>query len=464
MLGGSFWIAVLRNGMGAGLMMAVFLLLDRPRLSMKKTVWCYAIFGVLVTIGFSLWYLFDSQNFVRFAGMLSIPVVGIFCMRMSRDTLYLSLYKLTLGFYLLSVVVFCGIDAARIWFAGNMWADVIVRIVIIAGILFVIASRVRKSFLEGIDYLREEMDWFSAITVFLSILIAALVAFWPGTHKFSMFHIVRTVILFFMAGIIQYMVFQLYLHRGKEHYYQVEKELLEMNERLIYRQLELMNESREESSRIRHDVRHHCLLIEEYIQNGEIDQLLAYVKQYREDMEHQKAERICGNETINSILSVYARRAKEEDIRIKMHVRMTGGVAVRDVDLVVVIANIFENAIHGCIASGEPEQKIYISVTRKGRKIVVQCRNTCAADVKLKNGVPQSDNGSGIGISCVLKVASYYNGEAEFAVEDGMFIAKILLNIPESHRAIPNKPTVTAQAAADSRKNRNGGVDYEQNN
>ena len=36
MLGGSYWISLLRNGMGVGLMTVVFLLLDRPRFSMKK--------------------------------------------------------------------------------------------------------------------------------------------------------------------------------------------------------------------------------------------------------------------------------------------------------------------------------------------------------------------------------------------------------------------------------------------
>ena len=89
MLGGSIWVAALRNVMGAGLMMAVFLLLDRPRLSMKKTIWCYVLFGMAAVVCFSLWYLADKENFGRFSGMLLLPVMGIFCVKMSRDTLYL---------------------------------------------------------------------------------------------------------------------------------------------------------------------------------------------------------------------------------------------------------------------------------------------------------------------------------------------------------------------------------------
>ena len=429
MLGGSVWVGALRNVMGAGLMMSVFLLLDRPRMSMKKTIWCYALFGLAAVISFSLWYLADSESFVRFSGMLTIPVMGIFCIKMSRDTLYLSLYKLTLGFYLLSLTVFCGIDTARIWFGEDMWADILIRLVMTVVILFLITSKVRRSFLEGIDYLREEMDWFSGVTVVLSILIAAIVAFWPGRHDFSMFHVVRTVLLFFMAGIIQYTVFQLYLHRGKEWRYHVEKELLETNERFIHRQLELMNESKEQTARIRHDIRHHCLLIEEYIRKGETDKLLSYVKQYRDDVENQQPECSCGNETISNILTVYARRAKKEGIEVAMQVQVPGDIAVRDTDLVAIIANIFENAIHGCMASRLPENKIHIQVACKGKKIVVQCRNTCGEDVRLKNGVPVSERG--LGISSVLKVVSYYHGETEFLVENGMFIARILLNLPQ---------------------------------
>ena len=422
-------MGALRNVMGAGLMMSVFLLLDRPRMSMKKTIWCYALFGLAAVISFSLWYLADSESFVRFSGMLTIPVMGIFCIKMGRDTLYLSLYKLTLGFYLLSLTVFCGIDTARIWFGEDMWADILIRLVMTVVILFLITSKVRRSFLEGIDYLREEMDWFSGVTVVLSILIAAIVAFWPGRHDFSMFHVVRTVLLFFMAGIIQYTVFQLYLHRGKEWRYHVEKELLETNERFIHRQLELMNESKEQTARIRHDIRHHCLLIEEYIRKGETDKLLSYVKQYRDDVENQQPECICGNETISNILTVYARRAKKEGIEVAMQVQVPGDIAVRDTDLVAIIANIFENAIHGCMASRLPENKIHIQVACKGKKIVVQCRNTCGEDVRLKNGVPVSERG--LGISSVLKVVSYYHGETEFLVENGMFIARILLNLPQ---------------------------------
>ena len=436
MLGGTFGIALLRNSIGAGIIMAVFLLLDRPKYSMKLTIWIYSVFMCAAITAFSFWYLYSSDTFVRFSSLLCIPVIGTFCIKMSADTLYLSMYRFTLGFYILSVVVFFGVNISRIFFGSSIWADIIVRFVMAAVIVFIIASRVRKSFLCGIDYLCEEMDWFSSVTVFLSILTAGLVAFWPGTHKLSMFHIVCMVILFFMAGMIQYMVFQIYLHQGKERRYQRENELFVINERLMLNQLELLRESERKSVRIRHDVRHHCLLMEEYIKKREFDKLSDYVQQYREDVESRSAPRICGNDTINSILSVYERRAREKNIDVTMKVRVSGEIAVRDIDLTAILANIFENAIQGCTSSGEPAQSINISVTRKGKKIVIQCRNTCARDLKDEVYAPKPGKSAGIGISSILKVVSYYNGESEFSINDGIFVARILLNIPESFQEV----------------------------
>ena len=199
MLGGSFWIAFVRNGMGAGLIMAVFFLMDHSRL--RKVLLFYFIFWVLAVVFYSFWYLYDIESFIRFAGVLTVPVFGIFGLIISRDPIYVSLYKLALGFYLLSVTVFLGIDISRIWFDGNMWADIVVRLIVIFIILLILYKKVRKKFLAGIDILQDEMDLLSAINVLLSIMVAALMAFWPDSHEFSLYRATRIAVLLFMAGI-----------------------------------------------------------------------------------------------------------------------------------------------------------------------------------------------------------------------------------------------------------------------
>ncbi len=430
MLGGSFWVALLRNSISAGLMLSFFLMLDRPRFPMKKAIYCYIVFGVSLITVYSLWFLLAKESFVRSAAISTLPVIGIFCSLMSGEVLYLSLYKMALAFYLFSVATFCGVDVSRWWFGGNVWVDILVRFIIAVGILTFTWKKFRKQFLNGVDFLIEEMDLFSAMTLFVSVMLGAIMAYWPNLQGFSVFNMVRAFLILFMAGVLQYAILHLYIHLGQEHYYQAEKELLEVNEQLLHSQMDLMRESEKEAARIRHDVRHHTLLIREYVQKGEIDQLLAYLEQYGEDVENRMTKDICQNRAVNSILSAYAKKARSQDIEVSMDVKVPENLDIRDIDWVAILANIFENAIHGCIHSGLSKQTIYIYIAQKGNKVMIQCRNTNTEEVDFHKGVPRSRKGEGIGVFSIMKAVSRYDGETDFFLEDGVFVTRILLTPP----------------------------------
>ena len=429
MLGGSFWIAFFRNAISVVLMMSFFLMLDRPRFSMKTTLYSYLAFGILLISLYSFWYQSASASFIRFAPVSSLPVIGAFCSLMSREVLYVSLYKMALAFYLFSVCVFCSVDAARWWFGGNLWADIGMRIVCTSAVLWFTWNKFRRQFLNGIDFLIEEMDTFSALTLFVSVIHGAIIAYWPNLQGFSVFNMVRAFLILFMAGTLQYAILHLYIHLGQEHYYQAEKELLEVNEQLLRQQMDLMRESEIEAARIRHDVRHHVLLIREYVQKREYDQLLTYLTQYDDDVEKWKVKDISKNLAVNSILLAYAKKARRQNIQVSMDIRLGESLPIRDIDWIAILANMFENAIHGCAGSGQPQQEIDIYISQKGNKVIIQCRNTSSKEVVFHKGLPQSDKGGGMGVISIIKAASHYEGETDFSVQNGMFITRILLNL-----------------------------------
>lgn len=432
MLGGSFWIALLRNAMGGIMMMAVFLMLDRPRMSMKKAVICYIVFGLAAVLGFSIWYHISRDVYIRFAGLFSLPVIGIFCCMMSGDSLYLSLYKISLSFYLLSLCVFLGIDISRWWFGGSMWVDIVIRVILIIVILVFLQRRFRKCFFDNLEFLREEMDLFSIITLVVCFVMAAFVAYWPANRVFSVLNVIRIFVIMFMAGIIQYLIFHLYIHLGREHCFETEKQLLEMNEQLLLRQLELGRQAEEEAARIRHDVRHHCLLIREYVKAKDKEGLLEYLKQYGEDIESTRTEPVCRNKAVNGILSVYGGYARNRGIQIDMKVEAGQELPIRDIDLVAILANIFENAIHGCMDSKAEDPYIRLSVVQKGHKLVIQCQNTCAENTSLYNGRPKGRKKEGLGVSSIVKTAARYQGETDFSIKNDSFHIRVLLNLPRN--------------------------------
>ena len=379
-LGGTFWVALLRNSIGAVMMMTVFLMLDHPRLPMRKTIFYYLIFGIIAVGSFSLWYVLDRNSYIRFSGLCSLPVVGIFCSLMSGEGIYLSLYKISLGFYLLSLCVFVGIDSARWWFEGNLWADIGIRLLMMTGIFWVMEKKFRRIFLANLGFLREEMDLFSSVTLVISFITAAFVAYWPNERVFSVLSIMRILVIMFLTGMIQFLIFHLYLHLGKEHCYKAERQLLELNEQLLRRQLEQEQRKKTEPT-------------------------------------------MCKNNAVDTILSAYAGFAKEEKIEVSMEVAVEENLSIRDIDLVAIVANIFENAIYGCLCSGAEKKEIGLSMIQKGHKIVIQCRNTCNPDVNLKK--------QRHGVASIAKTASRYDGETDFEIQDATFLIKVLLNVKE---------------------------------
>lgn len=441
MLGGSFGITLLRNGMTAILMMGVFLLLDRSRFSSRMTVVGYVVYGCLLNLCYSIWHFWDLSSFIRFSGLSSLFLIGIFCTFMSSEGIYLSIYKMSLAFYLLSVCVVFGIDISRLFFGGSYWVDLLIRFCMIVAILFFIKTKFRRIFLSNLEFLSHEMDLFCITALTVSILLASLIVYWPTDRQLSVINIIRLLASLFMAGVIQYTIFHLYIHLGKENGYKEENRLLAMNEQLLRCQLVLAAEAEEKANQIRHDTRHHCLLIREYVKKGDTHQLLDYLEQYMEDVDSIRVHSFCANKAVDGILCAYARQASCYGIHVKIYAAVGENLPVRDIDLVAILANIFENAIHGCRDAKVQDTNIIMSISQKGHKIVIQCKNTMDSSAKKeKEQHPQKikkerlqpsarQYQEGIGMSSIRKTAQRYHGETDFTTEDGMFVTRVLLNL-----------------------------------
>ena len=76
------------------------------------------------------------------------------------------------------------------------------------------------------------------------------------------------------------------------------------------------------------------------------------------------------------------------------------------------------------------KQMINIYIAQKGNKVMIQCSNTSNGEISFHKGLPQSNRGGGMGVFSIIKAASRYDGETDFSVEDGLFVTRILLNLP----------------------------------
>ena len=133
--------------------------------------------------------------------------------------------------------------------------------------------------------------------------------------------------------------------------------------------------------------------------------------------------RYCDNMTINTVLTVYERRAKESGISVKISANASRELDVSPQDLVIVIANLFENAIHATAKHKSKEKMIDISIKGSAQRLLIKIDNPC------KNNLTFDETLYGVGIRSVIATTNKYEGMYDFTVEDGIFSAKISLNI-----------------------------------
>ena len=434
MLGGSVYVAFIRFALSLAGTILLFSLLSEPRYDRRKTVTGYVCFGVVLIAVACVWYMIDWETCVRIVAFAMYICFAVFAFFMSRDPVYVTVYKLALTFYLLAVFLIGGIEVSILFFDRNVWADIVARSLLILLMAYFIDRKIKDSIRGFGFYVEHELDRFSVSVMIISILFGIGFILNPNVKDQTPYRLFQIMMNFFLTGALQLLVFRLYMHIGKEKEYQKENQLMQMNHRLLERNMELLQESVESGRRICHDARHHNAVIAEYARRGQNEELLQYLEEYDRQMDVHTAESICGNATVNNLLSAYTRRARKEQIKVTLDVVLGGNLTIPNIDLVTILANAYENAIYGCIEvrkqSPERECFIHLVLKRKRNKLVISCSNTCRVETEFRDGQPKPEFTGGIGVLSIIKTAENFDGEYDFKNDDGVFKFRLIMNIP----------------------------------
>ncbi|MCM1049132.1 MAG: GHKL domain-containing protein [Clostridiales bacterium] len=434
MLGGSVYVALIRFAISLAGVILLFSSISESRFDRKKTIAYYSVFSVILIAGACIWYVVDWESCVRIVAFAMYMCFMVFAIFMSKDSVYLSIYKLALIFYLLAVFLIGGLEVAVIFFDRNVWADIITRVILILIITFIIDRKLKDNIRDFSDYVTKEVDKFSVAIMIISIMLGIGFILNPNLKDATGYRLYQILVNFVLTGTLQLLMIHFYLHLGKEKEYERENQLIQMNHRLLERQLEILEDSVESGRRLRHDVRHHNAMIAEYARRGQKDELLQYLQEYDKETDEGAVEKICANTAINNILSAYTRKARNENIKVKLDIEIGKDLAIPNIDLVAILANAYENAIYACMEvkkqSGARECAIHLMIRKKKNKLIIFCSNTCRLETELEDGQPKTEFTGGIGVSSIIKTAEKYEGEYDFKNDNGVFIFRLIMNIP----------------------------------
>ena len=203
-----------------------------------------------------------------------------------------------------------------------------------------------------------------------------------------------------------------------------DKRAVETQNKLLMAQIEAETAQLVADSQSRHDRRHHNLIMLGLARNGEYESLEQYLANLVDDDNKVWGEtRYCENTTVNMILTMYKKRAKENGISVGISAKASNKLAIPPQDLVIVIANLFENAINATSKLKGKGRNIDIQIKDSPERLLIKIDNPCRQNLTFDETL------YGIGIRSVISTANKYEGMYDFTAEDGAFSAKIILNL-----------------------------------
>ncbi len=243
----------------------------------------------------------------------------------------------------------------------------------------------------------------------------------------------NTVFLFIInvgAILIYYVVTRLILEKNKS------LALQEKNHQLTMQavQYENLQEKITDARRSKHDVRHHIAIMQEYLNNGELDALREYLREYNSSLPDDSLVRFCENVAANAVLLYFAQQAKDNGIDYIVKAKIPADTVVSETDISVLFGNLLENALDACKAETGARKRIIVRASSVGGSLCVTVDNTFTGTLRRTPGgefVSSKHKGFGLGTGSVRSIAEQYNGRCRFETGEGMFYASVLCSAKE---------------------------------
>lgn len=178
----------------------------------------------------------------------------------------------------------------------------------------------------------------------------------------------------------------------------------------------------------RHDLRHHFSFLLNLAEQGEITQIVDYIKENIENINAITPRKYCDNEILNLILSNFAKMADEMGVDYDFSVDFPENQPLNNTEICVLFSNIMENAMNA-MSKIPQEQRIFrIKIKEYNNNMIVTADNTYNGEAVIIENVPfTNQNNHGYGTKCIMSIAKRYNGFSDFKSSNKMFQVMVVI-------------------------------------
>ncbi|MGN0593877.1 MAG: GHKL domain-containing protein [Hominimerdicola sp.] len=242
--------------------------------------------------------------------------------------------------------------------------------------------------------------------------------------------VISVAMVFVSVLVMSLMLKAAYSNRVESQNYIMKKQQEQYRERIIE-----ANKSLEEIAVIRHDMKNKILCIGELLKNENYNEAIQICSEVKYQLEKATVLFNTDNPYLNSILNITYKKAKENNIDIKITVTCSFQ-GIGSTDIVALVGNVCDNAIE-YLSSIEGERKLELKLFKKGSYYFISAKNNIVESVLHKNPKLKSTKNDkvfhGLGIKNIRTIAKKYQGSVDISEIDSSFLINIMLEIPMKH-------------------------------
>lgn len=180
----------------------------------------------------------------------------------------------------------------------------------------------------------------------------------------------------------------------------------------------------------RHDYRNHIQTLKAYAASGNLDAIRTYLAELDTDLAAVDTVVKTGNAMADAILNSKISLAHSKGIPVQADAHIPLALTTPDIDLCVILGNLFDNAIEASLALPPDGRMIRIYMDMKNTQLYISFTNFTAEKKRQKSGRgfrSTKGEGHGLGLVRMDSVIDRLGGYLSRNSEDGAFTTEILL-------------------------------------
>lgn len=424
-------LSVLRSVLGAICFFLLSTIISHPRHGLKKTALITAVGLTGGTVIMTFWVLESPETYGPIGCIFILFYDLFFEYLLVRESPAKLLYIISLNMFVAFYVNYLGLVVTILFFRGNVWVNIAIRVLYTTGLAFFYLKFIRKPFLKMLENPLIHWSGISLVSFLGNLLFTAYLVYPDQLNRRAPYEQVYYVVLGIVFLLTHFFMLKMMNDAQTAVELRETTRLLEMNNRFLKSELELQGVQNETAARLRHDTRHHVLAINEYLNRQDYPGVREYLKNLDATLDAGVRGRLCENVAADNIVGAYLKKARAAGIETAASVNIPANIGIRDTELVAVLGNALDNAINGCLASGASDPFLRITAKHRAGRLLIEIENSCAPYVYIEDGLPKRKNGGGIGVYGIKRVVDEHGGILDFSAENQVFTARILIESRE---------------------------------